>query len=305
MISIGIDIGGTSIKVAVLDGARPLWLGASQAYQRPGPGEVVAALRSALSGGPFAGLAAAADDKAVGTEVCPQGVPVGLCVPGVLDEQGTTIVRSTNLPGLAGVGLVDLLRSAMPASGFAGPLRTFSDAHAAGVDFARARAIRGRLLAISLGTGVGAAVLDDSGLLRVSGGSSGHFGQMDVTVAGLAPVPIGPDGGVGGLEGYIGLPALLARHGDVRSWLARLNGGEPELAALARAIRIGHAIYRPHHVALLGGIGIRLAPVLEPIRRMVATGLTTLARDGWTMTCGESDHHAAQGAAWLAGQALS
>ena len=34
----------------------------------------------------------------------------------------------------------------------------------------------------------------------------------------------------------------------------------------------------------------------------VSDGLTTLARKGWTLEVGESDFHAARGAAWLAGK---
>ncbi|MBV9490447.1 MAG: MFS transporter, partial [Verrucomicrobia bacterium] len=59
---------------------------------------------------------------------------------------------------------------------------------------------------LALGTGVGAAVLDDGVPLRVDGDSPGHLGQIDVSLDDRAP--IGPDGGAGSLEGYLGVPAI-------------------------------------------------------------------------------------------------
>jgi hypothetical protein len=67
--------------------------------------------------------------------------------------------------------------------------------------------------------------------------------------------------------------------------------------ALVRAIRIAHAIYRPLHVCLTGGVGIRLKPLVAEIRAAVEKDLTSVARPGWTLTTGESDYHAACGVA--------
>lgn len=156
-----------------------------------------------------------------------------------------------------------------------------------------------------MGTGVGASVLDGVEILRVSGvgagAGSGHFGQMDVGVADAAGVsPIGPDGGRGSLEAYVGLPALRARFGDgLAGAIEGLGADDAAVVALARAIRIGHAIYRPERVVLLGGVGLAFGRcgVLEGALR---DGLTGVAREGWTLECGESRHHAARGAARLA-----
>jgi predicted NBD/HSP70 family sugar kinase len=159
--------------------------------------------------------------------------------------------------------------------------------------------LNGRLLVLTIGTGVGAAVLDDGQLLRVEGDSPGHIGQIDVSIPG-ADV-IGPDGGAGGLEGYAGVPALKRDLGpDLSIVLPRLTGDEPAILALIRTIRICHAIYRSHHVRLCGGVGTRLKHLLPVIRAKVETNLTSVARDGWTLACGDDDFHAARGAARLA-----
>jgi hypothetical protein len=79
--------------------------------------------------------------------------------------------------------------------------------------------------------------------------------------------------------------------------LASLGPDDPPLMALARTIRICHAIYVPRHVALVGGIGIRLKHRLPTIKRMVDEKLTRLAQRDWTLRCGEDEFHAACGAA--------
>lgn len=286
--SLGIDIGGTSIKAALLVDDRPVWTGSSARYQRPLAQDIATHLLDLLRRAPLAAATA------------PE-LSVGLCVPGVLADDGESVQLSVNMPGLTGVRLRKLIDASLPAGHTCaeGRFRIVSDVHAAALDASLELGLQGRVLGISLGTGVGAIVLDGERPLVVTGRSSGHFGQMDVTVAGIEPVPVGPDGGRGSLEGYIGVIALARRHGDVEGWLGGLRGDEPELAALARAIRIAHAIYRPHHVLLLGGVGIRLASVLAALRSRVGDALTSLADPGWTLASGRSDHHAAQGAARL------
>ena len=159
--------------------------------------------------------------------------------------------------------------------------------------------LEGRVLVISIGTGIGAAVLDEGKPLHVDGASPGHIGQMDVIIEGHPA--IGPDGGAGSLEGYMGGAALSKKYGDAAAAIKAFKGFEPPLRALARAIRIAHAIYRPHHVVLAGGIGIRMAHLVEPLHSLVSTHLSSIARHNWTLTCGDSDFHAARGAARLAG----
>jgi hypothetical protein len=144
-----------------------------------------------------------------------------------------------------------------------------------------------------------AAGLDDLTPLIVEGNSPGHVGQFDVSVPDH-PV-IGPDGGAGSLEGYIGAIALMDRYGaDLDRGLARLDENEPCPRALARAIRLCHAIYRPNHVLMCGGVGVRLKPALGVLDGLIRRNLTGVARPGWTLSRGRHDFHAALGAARLA-----
>ncbi|MFN7019925.1 MAG: ROK family protein [Phycisphaerales bacterium] len=298
MLVLGIDIGGSSIKAALLRSDapphhRPVWTATSERYAAPD----LDALRAALT------------DLLIAVSTIAKDVPVraGLCAPGLFDPATRTITRAVNMPSLVGVNLDALLAAALPSGvEIHGEPLICTDALAAATDFylyhpPAQGADPDRLLAISLGTGVGAAVLDDGVPLIVSGNSPGHFGQLDVSVLDPhIPVPIGPDGGKGGLEAYIGLPALAARRGDVKRWLAGLTGDEVELRALARAVRIGHAIYRPTRVALLGGLGLALRPALDTLRGLVDHHLTSVARPDWELLCADHPYHAAAGAARLA-----
>ena len=275
---LGIDVGGSSVKVAAVRGGQTVWTGQSGAYSRPSAEGLVAAIREAVGGrsANFAG--------------------VGLCVPGLLDEAKERVTQSVNVPALNGIRLADLVTDAV------GPperLVVANDSNATAWDIYHGRGMTGRLLVLVLGTGVGASVVDERGLLFVDGESPGHFGQMDVSLE-VDPV-IGPDGGAGSLEGYIGSAALARRYGaDPATVLGRMTPGDPPIRALARAIRIGHAIYRPHHICLAGGTGIRLKRLLPELRAAVQRNLTSIARPGWTLSTGDSDFHAAAGVAKLA-----
>jgi len=226
---------------------------------------------------------------------------VGMCVPGIIDRRRLVITEATNVPGLVGLPLDRLVPDAVglrPAS----PPTIHNDSAAAAHDLFTSRKLNGRLLVLALGTGVGAAVLDDGVPLLVEGPTAGHLGQIDVSVPGHDVTA--PDGGAGGLEGYIGAAALARDYGaDVSAALARFTGDEPAIAALVQTIRIAHAMYRPHHIVLAGGIGVRLGRLLPVLRRRVEHRLTAAARPGWTLASADDDFHAARGAALLGGDA--
>lgn len=282
MTALGIDIGGSSVKTALLRGDSVITTGQSPRYSAADARAIAAAIASAIP--PEARL-------------CIPPPDVGVCAPGLYDPARRCITTSINLPGLVGVDLLELVSQSLgrPVKG----LSVRTDAHAAAVDYWTLHPVQDRLLALSLGSGVGACVLDDGRPVRLTGPSSGHLGQMDVSVEG-EPAPLGPDGGRGSLEGYIGLPALIRRYGpDLRGAFAEPAPAAP-LRALARAIRIAHAVYRPQRIVVLGGVGLMLAPALEVLRGLVSNELTSLARPGWELTCGDHAHHAAAGAARLA-----
>ena len=277
--TLGIDIGGGSIKLAGRRDGRTVWTRRSGFYDRPTRGGLVDVLREAVG----------EDGKNL--------TAIGLCAPGMLARAKRCVGVSVNLPSLVGESLDALLVDAIGSNLPRAVLTT--DTEAAAFDLYTGRSLSGRMLLLALGTGVGAAVWDTAGPLRVDGESPGHFGQMDVSVTG--ETVIGPDGGQGGLEGYIGTAALRKRYGDgFMQMLATLSLEDPALLALVRAVRIGHAIYRPDHVCLAGGIGNALSSRLRELQESINLNLTSVARMDWTLSCGDHDFHAANGAAKMA-----
>jgi len=276
-VSLGIDIGGTGVKLAALRGGALIG-STKRGYRKPTVNDLVGAIRDGLKG-------MTTDFSAV-----------GLCVPGLLDERRERVALSVNVPALVHLPLQDLVAQAL---GRAAPsLCVANDSVASGFDIFAGRQLAGRMLVLALGTGVGAAVLDDGVPLRVDNESPGHVGQLDVSVEGDRV--IGPDRGAGSLEGYIGAAALRRRYGSDPS--SKIRAHDAPIRALAKALRICHAIYRPHHIVLAGGLGIRLGRVLPDLRKLVQTDLTQVARPDWTLSVGDSDYHAARGAARLASQ---
>jgi hypothetical protein len=65
-------------------------------------------------------------------------------------------------------------------------------------------------------------------------------------------------------------------------------------------MRICHAIYRPLHVCLAGGTGIRLTHLIEPLKRATEVELTMIARKDWRLFAADHDFHAAGGVARIA-----
>jgi predicted NBD/HSP70 family sugar kinase len=281
MIALGIDIGGTAVKVAARNDGRVLWAAQSPFYAKPSTEDLREAIRKAVDG------------RLTDLHT------IGLCVPGLFDRVSRTISVAVNVPGLVGIPLDQFVPDTLGLI-VNGTARVLNDARAAAHDIYAARQPKGRLLVLALGTGVGSAVLDNGKPLIVEESSPGHLGQIDVSIPGH--VVVGPDGGAGGLEGYLGVAALRERYGeDVSAALATFKGDEPPMLALVRAIRICHAIYRPHYICLCGGIGIRLRHLLPVLREKIEAKLTSLARPDWIFTTGDDDFHAARGAAALAG----
>jgi len=50
MVCLGIDIGGTSVKLAALQDGKSLWTGQSEFYSRPSTDQLIAAIRQAAGG---------------------------------------------------------------------------------------------------------------------------------------------------------------------------------------------------------------------------------------------------------------
>jgi len=327
---IGIDIGGTAIKLAAVQAGRAPICRATDPYARPDRQaleqhlrkswrELLAAVAPAGTGGmptpPLRGHACGKGENMPSEEraghATPDGVAsaeslapaadaepaVGVCIAGPL-APGGVLEAAANLPALVGV---DIAAWAQGVLGLARPPRVLTDALAAALGEHQANPLPGRALYLSLGAGVGGIVLDDGRPLLITRGTSGHFGHIDVS-GGLPDAPATPAAGRGALEAYVGAEALRRAGVDLD---APAGLGRPALpaalAALARGLRILLALYRPDHIVLLGGVGLKLQPLLPQLDAQVRDRLTTAAAP-FTLACGRAGYFAAAlGAAAAAG----
>ncbi len=263
MTTIGIDIGGSSVKGVMLTGDG--WRKAqSKAYTDPDRAALISAVRSV-------------SDQLGGEACC-----VGMCAPGKQSCDGNCIEYSANLPALNGWYFTEMFS----ACGLVEGARVYSDAIAAGADFVRTNALLGRVACISMGTGVGLGVFDDGVSIDLVRCDAKHFGAIKVD-AGKT------------LESVVGIPALRERFGDdIRGGIAAMGKDDRTIRAVVRMIRMVLELYSPRSVVLMGGIGITLAQHAEMIDRLVRE---ELAMDSsWAVRFGDSVFHAAMGAARLA-----
>jgi len=207
---LGIDLGGTEIKCGAFspDGTR---LASRLAPTRDGETE---------NGQPAFLAEAIRALHALSQELESPPARIGVAAPGLATHDGTAIAF---MPGRLH-GLENLRWQ--PALAHPQPVTVLNDAHAALLGELWQGAARGRrdVVMLTLGTGVGGAIVSDGRLLRGHLGRAGHLGHLTVNHHGPPTITGTP----GGLELAIGNATVADRTGG-RFTMTR------DLAAAARA----------------------------------------------------------------------
>ncbi len=192
---IGLDLGGTNLRIAGVTGA----------------GEVLALYRERTN-------AAAGPDDLIerivkGVDLVEKGLRkdgwevlgASLGVPGVISRKEGVVESSPNLPGWTKIPLLSRLRRHLSL-----PLLMENDANAAVFGEFWAGAGRGRstIVLLTLGTGVGGGIIVDGELLRGSDGMAGEVGHLTVEREG-EPCPCGNRGC---LERYASATGISRRY---------------------------------------------------------------------------------------------
>jgi len=192
--AVGVDLGGTNLKVALVDGKGKI-LG-----QRT--------LAVEASGGPRRAVADACDaiDRLLAEQslTCGDLVGVGIGAPGPISYREARIIHAANLPGWQDVDLCT------PVSKRLGTQVAFdNDGNAAAYGEYWAGAGRGTdgMVMLTLGTGVGAGVILDGQILHGHFDNAGELGHMIVVPDGL-PCACGQ---AGCLEQYASASAVARR----------------------------------------------------------------------------------------------
>lgn len=188
--AIGIDFGGTSIKSAVVRAGRIIARGEPI---DPQPFTSSDALIEAIAG-LIAKLQAAHPEIA--------GVGIGL--PGFVDSENGIVHSLTNVAGWHEVPLCQILHE---KTGLVVTIENDANAMAYG-EFKYGAAQGGRhVVCITLGTGVGGALILNHKLYRGAQLGAGEVGHMSIDLKGRP----GPYGNNGGLEEYVGNQQIAER----------------------------------------------------------------------------------------------
>lgn len=220
---IGIDVGGTNLRLAVVDAA-------GRIVQRQRVASHIIEGRAAFCQRLEAAITLMrADAAASGGEV----VAIGLGIPGLIDGDGT-ICSSVNMRPLDGFNLAGHLARTMGM-----PVQCGNDANVIALGEHRFGAGRGRssLMVITIGTGLGSGLVLNGRIWSGTGGYASEFGHVTVLPDGR----LCSCGNRGCLEQYVSAGALVrtARAGCRAAGLPDVASGL-DAEGVGRYARQGH-----------------------------------------------------------------
>lgn len=261
--ALGIDIGGTQIRAALVDRSGLVVKRASVATN--GLGGPDAIVRQAVQ---------IAGDIGAGTTP-DQIEAIGVCAPGPLDSDTGIVLEIATLPGWQNYPLRRNLSEA-----FAAPVMLENDGIAAAFGEWKHGAGRGvdNLVYVTVSTGLGGGVVVDGHLLRGNRGMAGHVGHMMID-------PKGPRCGCGGrgcfeafasgtnfaiagrAKGFANGEAIVeaARKGDA----AALALVDQEARHLGYGFASLMHLYSPQRLIMGGGVSKALDLLMPGIRAQI------------------------------------
>ncbi len=181
--TIGVDMGGTTLKAAVVQGTEVLRkIEPMVTLDYPSPEAIVEELARRLH---------------ALREEFPGVVSIGMGLPGFADHVAGTIDSLTNVPGWYDIPIRRMLEE---ATGL--PAAIDNDANCMAYAEWKLGAGRGmqNLVCLTLGTGVGSGIIVNGQFLRGHLGAAGELGQMSIDYKGR----VGHYGNIGAVEDYIG-----------------------------------------------------------------------------------------------------
>jgi glucokinase len=243
---IGVDAGGTKLLGGVVDERLVVHHRVQRRWRGGDRGEVldvlVGAVEEARSATPEAGA-------------------VGFGIPSLMDRDRAVSVECVHLP-LAGVPFRDLMSERLGV-----PVVVDNDANCALLAEARGGAAKGagEALLLTLGTGIGGAMLIGGQLYRGAHGAAGELGHVVVEASGS----VCPCGSRGCLETFASGTAIAAAG-------AAAAAADPD-SALGKAAGAGHEVTGPLVTELAGEGDAAAVEVLARAGRMLGAGLAGLA----------------------------
>jgi glucokinase len=197
--AIGVDLGGTHLRAAVVERDK----GFLKQVQ----------VETEADHGPDHVLDRAADLVEQMMRAVPSGEATGLGMgaPGAINWERTTLSYPPNLPGWTEVNVQSALRERLGRPDLNVTLENDANVAALGSAFYSTGQPYDSFLMVTLGTGVGGAIIYRDRIFRGTTGGAGEFGHLSIDHEG----PVARSGVSGAIEAYLG-QRFLSRHARYR-----------------------------------------------------------------------------------------
>lgn len=291
MLSIGIDLGGTNIKSALIHHQKGLLAKNSVPTDADqGPEHVLDRIAEAV--------------QIVGNEASEKPLGVGIGSPGIISLDRTTVSNPPNLPGW---NVIDVNKELKRRTGLHAIVENDANLMALGSSRYGAGQSLDNLIMLTLGTGVGGGIIINRELYRGVSGGAAELGHVIINFDG----PASNSNAIGGIEAYIGqrflvrnaIP-LIKKHPGNRLAVDFLDqpetlepvhlsqeadrGNELAIEILSEAGRmLGYAIVNYIHILdirniiVSGGVAKAGDWILEPARKAARERLIPPYLDGF------------------------
>lgn len=287
---IGIDVGGTNVKIALVDDGKIIYSNSVPTYAQMGYEYTVNNIKQAIRDLMKETETTAADIKGIGFDF-----------PGQVDYKTGVVKLAPNIPGWVNVPIAQMIEEA-----FHIPTKIDNDVRCAALGEMNFGAGKGcqNFVCITVGTGIGSGLVVNGQLVRGAANAAGEIGHIKLQ---MKDGPICGCGDTGCLEAFASGPSIVAMAQDYlksgKSTKFREMAGDGEITPyiVAKAAEAGDPVAKriftiigeyvgmglvsvinllnPEKVIIGGGVAEAGDLLLEPIRKTVMERAMVVARE--------------------------
>lgn len=265
---IGIDVGGTNVKIALVDdNGKIIYSNSVPTYAKMGYEYTVNNIKQAIK------------DLMKETNTTPSDIEgIGFDFPGQVDCKTGVVKLAPNIPGWVNVPIAQMIEDE-----FHIPTRIDNDVRCAALGELKFGAGRGceNFICITVGTGIGSGIVINGKVVRGATNAAGELGHIKLQMNGG---PICGCGDTGCLEAFASGPAIVAmaqeyiKGGKSTKFreMAAVEGGEITPYMVAKAAEEGDPVAKKIFEIVGEYIGIGLTSVinlLNPERVIIGGGV--------------------------------
>ena len=251
---IGIDVGGTNVKIALVDEGKIIYSNSVPTYAKMGYEYTVNSMKDAIR------------DLLKETKLQPTDIEgIGFGFPGQIDCQKGIVRLAPNIPGWVNVPIAQMIEEE-----FNIPTRIDNDVRCAALGELKFGAGRGceNFICITVGTGIGSGIVINGKVVRGASNAAGELGHIKLQMQGG---PICGCGDTGCLEAFASGPSIVAMAQDyIRGGkstkfreMAAAEGGEITPYMVAKAAEAGDPVAKRIFEIVGEYIGIGLTSVIN------------------------------------------